>query len=168
MRYRIETKDSIRIVGVRVALQEDVEKNSIIIPEFWNETLKSNSFSEICKLTNKIPQGILGVTVYQNPNDIYYYIAAATDKAVPEEMVEFEIPSTTWGICECDKCFPESITTIFKRFYTEWLPFSGYEHAESSEIEVYPINNEKSKGVHSEVWIALKKQKHIKVKRNEL
>ncbi|ACQ53115.1 phosphopyruvate hydratase [Clostridium botulinum] len=31
--------------------------------------------------------------MYKNPEDIYYYIAAATDEPVPEGMVEFNISS---------------------------------------------------------------------------
>lgn len=159
MRYRIEKKDPIRIVGVRAKLQESEEQNFQIVPKFWDETLKSNLVSEICKLTPKIPHGILGVTVYQNPEEIYYYIAASTDKAASENLVEYEIPSATWVIFECDGRFQDSIQTIFKRFVTEWLPFSGYEYAQLPDIEVYPISDPKLKGGHSEVWIAVKKAK---------
>ncbi|MBW9158972.1 AraC family transcriptional regulator [Clostridium tagluense] len=159
MRYRVETKDPIRIVGTRVVLKEVAEQNFEIVPTFWDTTLKSNLFSEICRLANQNPLGILGVTVYQNPEEIYYYIAASTDKAVPENLVEYEIPSATWVVFECDGHFPDSIQTIFKRFLTEWLPFSGYEYDELPDIEVYPINDQKLKGGHSEVWIAVKKAK---------
>lgn len=159
MKYRVETKDPIRIVGIRTALQEDIELNFKIVPEFWDKTLKSNSYSEICKLTNQNPHGILGVTAYKSPKDIYYYIAAATEEPVLEGMVEFNIPSATWVIFECDGHFQESIQTIFRRFLTEWLPFSGYKYAELPDIEVYPIVDPNLKGGHSEVWIAIKKTK---------
>lgn len=157
MRYRIETKDPIRIVGTRVPLVEDPEQNFKIVPTFWDRTLKSSLFSKICELTSRDPYGILGVTVYQNPEEIYYYIAASTDKAVPEKLVEYEIPAATWVIFECDGHFPESIQIIFKRFLTEWLPFSGYVYAELPDIEVYPISEQKLIGGHSEVWISIKK-----------
>lgn len=118
MRYRVETKDPIRIVGSRVALQEDIDQNFKIAPTFWDKTLNSNLFSEICKLPNQNPHGILGITVYQNPEEIYYYIAASTDKAIPAKLVEY---------------------------------------AELPDIEVYPISDQKLKGGHSEVRIAVKK-----------
>lgn len=60
-------------------------------------------------------------------------------------------------IC-CHGHFQESIQTIFKRFLTEWLPFSGYEYAELPDVEVYPISNPNLKVGHSEVWIAIKKE----------
>jgi AraC family transcriptional regulator len=158
MRDRDETKDPIRIVGVRGPLQEEQELIFQIVPKFWDKILKSNSVPEISKLATQPPHGILGVTVYKNPEEIYYYIAAPTDKAVPQNLVEYQIPAATWVIFECNGCFQDSIQTIFKRFVTEWLPFSGYEYAELPDIEVYPISNQKSKGGHSEVWIAVKKE----------
>lgn len=159
MMCRVETKEPIRIVGVRIPLQEDPEQNLKIVSTFWDTTLKSNLFPEICKLTTQNPHGILGVTVYQNPNEIYYYIAASTDKAIPEKMVEYEIPTATWAIFECNGRIQDSIQTIFKRFLTEWLPFSGYDYAELPDIEVYPINDSKLNAGLSEVWIAVKKAK---------
>jgi AraC family transcriptional regulator len=159
MSYRIETKKAMRIVGIRIPLTEEMEENQKIVPTFWNMTLKDNRFAEICTLSNKAPQGILGITTYQNPDRMYYYIATATDQPVPTEMFEYEIPSATWVIFECNGHFKESIQTIFKRFLTEWLPFSGYTYAELPDIEVYPINNENLQGGHSEVWIAIKKEK---------
>ncbi|SNT07485.1 AraC family transcriptional regulator [Anaerovirgula multivorans] len=158
MKYRIETKKAIRIVGVRTALQEDMEQNQKIVPVFWDNILESTSFSEICKLANQASFGILGVTAYTNPQDIYYYVAVATDNPVPNGMVEFEIPAATWVIFECNGHFQESVQTIFKRFLTEWLPFSGYEYAELPDIEIYPVSGQKSKGGHAEVWIAIKKE----------
>ncbi|MTI67947.1 MAG: AraC family transcriptional regulator [Firmicutes bacterium] len=157
MSYRVERKGPIRIVGTRVPLKEDIEKNFQIVPKFWDKTLKSNLYSEICRLANQNPYGILGITVYKNPEEIYYYIAASSDKDAPEELVEYEIPSATWVIFECNGRFPESIQTVYKRFLTEWLPFSGYEYAELPDIEVYPINNRKLKSGYCEVWIAVKK-----------
>lgn len=157
MRYRIETKEAIRIVGVRTALQQDMEQNQKIVPVFWEKTLKSTSFSEICNFTTKDSSCIFGVTAYTNPDNIYYYIAAPTDKPVSDGMFEFEIPAATWVIFECNGHFKESVQTIFKRFLTEWLPVSGYEYAEQPDIEVYPVNDQGSKSGHAEVWIAVKK-----------
>lgn len=158
MRYRIETKDSIRIVGVRVPLQENQEENFQIVPKFWDKILEGNLYSEVCKLANQDPQGILGVTAYKSPKEIYYYIAVATDKPVLEGMMEFNIPAATWVIFDCHGHFQESIQTIFKRFLTEWLPFSGYEYAELPDVEVYPISDPNLKSGYSEVWIAIKKE----------
>ena len=55
--------------------------------------------------------------------------------------------------------FKENVQNIFRRFYTEWLPFSGYEYAGLPDVEVYPICKETPVSGHSEVWIAIKKDK---------
>ena len=159
MPYRMEEKESMRIVGIRIPLTEDMEENQKLVPPFWNRVLQDNRFTEVCALSNQIPGVVLGITVYQNPDDIYYYIAAATDQPVPAGMFEYEIPAATWVIFESDGHFKESIQNIFRRFLTEWLPFSGYTYAELPDIEVYPISKEKPQEGHSEVWIAVKKEK---------
>ena len=159
MPYRIEEKESMRIVGIRTPLTEDMEENQKIVPPFWNSSLQDNEFTKICQLSDQIPGVVLGVTVYQNPDDIYYYIAAVTDQPVPVGMFEYEIPSATWVIFESDGHFKESTQNIFRRFLTEWLPFSGYTYAELPDIEVYPISKERAQEGHSQVWIAIKKEK---------
>jgi len=159
MPYRIETKEAMRIVGIRIPMTEDMEENRKVVPDFWKETLAGNHFPEICKLSNNNPHGILGISAYSGPGEIYYYIAAATDMPVPNGMLEFEIPAATWVVFENKGPFKESVQMIFKRFMTEWLPFSGYEYAMLPDIEVYPISEQKLTGGHSEVWIAVKKEK---------
>lgn len=57
MRHKIEQKEAIRIVGVRTALQEDIEQNFETVPRFWDTILKSKKFSQICGLTNQNPNG---------------------------------------------------------------------------------------------------------------
>jgi len=159
MPYRVEEKEAMRIVGIRVPLSMDMEENQRVIPPFWEKTLKSGRFEEICSLSDRSPDNVLGVSAFQNADEIYYYIAAVTDKPVPEGMFEYIIPAATRVIFESDGYFKESIQSIFKRFITEWLPFSGYVYAEMPDIEVYPINKEIPKSGHSEVWIAVKKEK---------
>lgn len=159
MPYQVEEKEAMRIVGIRIPLTLDMEENKKNVPPFWEKTLKSSKFSEICNLSNQSPKGVLGITTCQSPDEIYYYIAVATDKPVPKELFEYEIPAATWVIFESDGYFKESIQSIFRRFLTEWLPFSGYTYAELPDIEVYPVSEERPRAGHSEVWIAVKKEK---------
>ena len=87
MAYHIAEKYPMRMVGVRIPLSTDMEENYRIIPEFWKSVLSSNLFSEICVLSNQSPKGILGVSVYESPQRIFYYIAVATDAPVPPDML---------------------------------------------------------------------------------
>jgi AraC family transcriptional regulator len=159
MPYRLEEKEAMRIVGIRIPLTLDMEENKKNVPPFWEKAFNSKMFREICNLSHQFPQGVLGITACQSPDKVYYYIAAATNQPVPKDMFEYIIPATTWVIFESDGYFKESIQSIFRRFLTEWLPFSGYTYAELPDIEVYPISKERSRAGHAEVWIAVKKEK---------
>lgn len=159
MSYHIAETGVIRIVGIRTSLTEDMEENQRIVPKFWKDTLDENQFSDICLLSNENPKGILGISVYHDPDNIFYYIAATTSKDAPTGMYQYEIPATTWVVFENDGHFKENVQDVFKRFYTEWLPFSGYEYVGLPDIEVYPIIHGKPIYGHSEVWIAVKKEK---------
>lgn len=159
MSYHIEEKREIRIVGIRTPLVEDAEENMKNVPNFWTNTMQNNNISQIAALSNKNPNGILGVSVYNNPQDIYYYIAASSDMPVPNGMIEYTIPKGLWVVFENDGIFKEDVQSVFRRFLTEFLPFSGYEYAGLPDVEVYPICVEKPFSGHSEVWFAIKKTK---------
>ncbi|NPC91584.1 AraC family transcriptional regulator [Bacillus sp. WMMC1349] len=158
MRYRIEEKEAFRIVGVRIPLSEDMEENSQTVPIFWEKLWRDHRISEITNLSEQEHQKLLGVNIYSHPHYIFYYVAVATNKPLPKGMEEFEIPSATWVVLQCDGHYPQSIQYMYKRFLTEWLPFSGYQYAELPDIEVYPVSDQKPTGGHSEIWIAIKKQ----------
>lgn len=161
MAYHIEEKKSIRIIGIRIPLVEDAEENMRNVPAFWKKAVLDGSISKLAELSNKNPDGILGVSVYNNPEDIYYYIAVSSNIPVPEGMVEYMIPEGMWGVFENDGVFKEDVQSVFRRFLTEFLPFSGYEYAGLPDVEIYPVcKGQPSKG-HSEVWIAIKKAKEI-------
>lgn len=158
MAYRIVKKPPLRIVGIRIPLTSDMEDNLRIVPEFWKASLQGKQFLEICSLSNGEPRGILGISVYKNPKEIYYYIGVAANSPAPAGMYGFEIPAATWVIFDNNGRFKEDVQSVFKRFYMEWLPFSGYQYAELPDIEVYPICSGQPVNGHSEVWIAVVKE----------
>lgn len=158
MAYRIAKKPPLRIVGIRIPLTPDMEDNLRIVPEFWKASLQGKQFLEICRLSNGEPRGILGISVYKNPKEIYYYIGVAANSPAPAGMYGFEIPAATWVIFDNNGRFKEDVQSVFKRFYMEWLPFSGYQYAELPDIEVYPICSGQPVHGHSEVWIAVSKE----------
>jgi AraC family transcriptional regulator len=153
MEYRIEEKPEIRIVGVPKRLEFDMEKNFVTVPVFWEKVKKSKFFPQIRDLMNQSPAGILGITRYQNRTEVEHYIAVASDKPAPDGTVEYVIPAATWVIFECTGKFPEAIQELYRRFYTEWLPFSGYQYAETHDIEVYPVSEREAQ--KAEIWFAV-------------
>ena len=142
------------------------------IPLFWQETQKSGIIPQIAGLMNAEPMGILGVSTcvegcdckFENGVCIcadgteaqcYYYIAAATDKPVPDGMFEYTVPECTWAIFPGTGS-PLSIQELQKRIFAEWLPTSGYEWANAPDVEVYL--NEDPVNMKYEVWMPVEKK----------
>lgn len=154
MNGMIVKSNPIRIVGFKTDLKERMEDNLKIIPAFWEKTLGSKQYGQMCDLESQSPQGILGVSVYIDPQHIYYYIATATNQPIPDQMAELEIPAATWCIVKSDGC-SSSFEDMFKYFLMEWLPTSGYDYAELPDIEVYPV--ESLSHFPKEIWFGIKK-----------
>ena len=81
------------------------------------------------------------------------------DVPIFDDITEFVIPEAMWVVFENDGLFKEDVQSVFHRFLTEFLPFSGYEYAGLPDIEIYPISEGRPTKGHSEVWIAIKKTK---------
>lgn len=155
MTYRIVKKPSLHIVGIRTPMVDDMEENIKIVPEFWQATLHGPLFARICALPAREPKGILGISVYEDPQNIHYYIGIASDTPTPPDMYEYDIPAALWVVFENEGGYKEEVQRIFRHFYTEWLPFSGYQYAGLPDIEVYLMADTNPRHGHSEVWIAI-------------
>jgi len=158
MKYKIETKDAFRIVGVSKHYEMNIEENFKEVPKFWQKTMITGKIPKILKLNDTEPKALLGVSTCMNGKDFDYYIAAASSLEVPKKYSEYTVPSCTWGIFECVGALPNSIQELQKRIVTEWLPTSGYEYADAPDIEVYFEGNQKSEKYVCEVWIPLAKK----------
>lgn len=159
MPYKIEKKSSMRVVGIRIPLTYDMDENFKLIPSFWEQTKQSKMIYQILNLNNTAQKKVFGISIYNENDEVYYYIATETDKPVPEGMYEYEIPKSLWAVFESQGPFKESIQNIYKRFFTEWLPFSGHTYAEIADVEVYPVYDESRVSGYAEIWMSIKKEK---------
>lgn len=158
MNYRIETKESFRIVGVSAPLHKELEKNFMIVPDLWQKASMDGTIQKLAALMDTQPRGLLGVSACGDQEEWKYFIAAASTK----ESVEFEeytIPASTWAV------FPgsgtnQSIQELEQRIVAEWLPASGYEYADAPDIEVYL--NPDPQNAQYEVWIPVVKKQEQK------
>lgn len=154
MNYRIETKESFRIVGVSVPLEKEIEKNFSVIPSKWQEVSTNGTLPKLIQMMDAEPMGVLGISTCNEEEPWRYYIAVATAKE-KGEFEEYTVPAATWAI------FPgsgtnQSIQELEKCIVTEWLPTSGYEYANAPDIEVY-INPDPEDAKY-EVWIPVTKK----------
>lgn len=159
MNYKIETKDAFRIVGVKKTFPMAVEENFSEVPAFWHETTQDGIIPRLCALMDRPPFGILGICTCMSGSDFDYYIAVASDKPAPQDLVEYEVPACTWAIFQCVGPMPEAIQQLQKRIVSEWLPGSGYEYADAPDIEVYGEGDQSAPDYRCEAWLPVVKKK---------
>lgn len=154
MNYRIETKESFRIVGVSIPLHKDIEENFKVIPSKWQEIAVNGTLQRLAGMMDTPPMGVLGVSTCNDTEPWRYYIAVSTSQA-KNGFEEYIVPAATWAV------FPgggtnQSIQELERRIVTEWLPTSGYEYGNAPDIEVYL--NPDPQNAQYEVWIPVVKK----------
>ena len=152
--YRIENKDSFRIVGVYFPLDKEIENNFIAVPQMWQNAAINGTFEKITPLMNNQPMGVLGVSVCNNKEEWQYFIAVSSSIDTDNSLDEYIIPACTWAIFSGIGT-GISIQELERRIITEWLPTSGYEYDNAPDMEVYL--NPDPNNMQYEVWIPIKK-----------
>lgn len=153
MEYRIETRDTFRIVGISAPLGPDMEENFRNVPQLWGRAAADGTISRLAALMDGEPKGLLGVC--GGKDNSRYFIAAASSAPAADGLEEYTIPALTWAMFPGDGDGAQAIQRLQRRVVTEWLPTSGYEYAEGPDVEVY-LNPECTK---FEVWIPVVKAK---------
>lgn len=155
MEYRIEKKESFRIVGVSEPLFHEIEKNFEIVPQMWQKASMDGTLPKLAGMMNGAVKGMLGVSVCNELEQWKYFIAAASSEGLEGSLEEYNVPEATWAIFT-GSGMGQSIQELEKRIVTEWLPTSGYEYGNAPDIEVY-LNPDPQNAVY-EVWIPVIKK----------
>ncbi|WP_306293516.1 GyrI-like domain-containing protein [Paenibacillus sp. 32352] len=94
------------------------------------------------------------------PDTFPYILRAFKDEASNTEgYTSVTIPAHTWAIFPSEphpwNQFDETIETLYKRFYTEWLPTAGYEQVRRGiEFKMYGAKDGLN---YIELWFAVRK-----------
>lgn len=155
--YSIKDLDEFRILSLSIKLTDNMNKNQKIVPLFWSEILDSDRFKKLLDL-NPNAKNIFGITEFKSPDNIYYHIGILSNSPKPEFTDECIIPKSTWAIFENEGNFKLDVQNVFKSFYKEWLPFSGYNYGFLPDIEIYPIKKDPNPYGSSKVLISIKKE----------
>jgi len=181
MEFRIEKHDAIRVVGVSTPLDKDVEKAyeegaalwAKVLFEDIEEDLNGYSNGKICRELNaagnvKYPDGSLpkyngffGIETEHN-NDGEYMIAVASPMPENDSLKEYIIPAHTWAIFSGKHFFEDedsadSFIQYEERIYSEWLPSSGYEIADSISVQ-FLLATTDLENAPFEIWLPVKKR----------
>jgi AraC family transcriptional regulator len=162
MNYQIEQWPAFSVMGFNHPIKTSTAFD--VIPQLWENAWKDGVMKKfIANFPDYRPAGFLGIAAgghWGDSEDMNYMIAVTNHVDVAEckhvsaleGMKEFSLPAATWAIFEANGELPDATQKIYKQFYTEWLPNSGYCLADLPVIECYMQEN------RQEVWIAVLKK----------
>lgn len=157
MNYRIETMKAFRVIGKSREISTKDGVNFKEVPKFWDDSCADGSCTAIYSINGREMEEMYGVCYDMNfPEENFrYMIGVKVEEHLVEGMEVLEIPEMLWAKFTCRGV--AQIQEVFQRFYTEWLPNSGYEHAEAPEIEWYSTEDMSKPDYLCEVWMPIQK-----------
>ncbi|MFF2884507.1 AraC family transcriptional regulator [Bacillus toyonensis] len=163
MNYRIEEKDSFRIIGITKRVPIVFNGVNEEIASMW-KSLNPGSIQTLKSLSNIEPTGIISASTnfsegrMEEKGELDHYIGVATTKDYPEQFAQLEVAASTWAIFEAVGPFPDALQNVWGRIYSEWFPSSNYELAEGPEILWNESKEISSPNFRSEIWIPVLKK----------
>ncbi|MDR4982547.1 AraC family transcriptional regulator [Bacillus cereus] len=163
MNYRIEEKDSFRIIGIQKRVPIVFNGVNEEIASMW-KSLNPESIQALKMLSNVEPNGIISASTnfsegrMEEKGELDHYIGVATTKDCPEQFAQLEVAASTWAIFEAVGPFPDALQNVWGRIYSEWFPSSNYELAEGPEILWNEQKDVTSPNFKSEIWIPVLKK----------
>ncbi|MEC3470396.1 AraC family transcriptional regulator [Bacillus tropicus] len=158
MNYRIEEKESFRIIGITKRVPIVFNGVNEEIASMW-KCLNPDVIQTLKSLSNMEPTGIISASTnfsegrMEEKGELDHYIGVATTKDCPEQFKQLEVAASTWAIFEAVGPFPDALQNVWGRIYSEWFPSSNYELAEGPEILWNEQKDTSSPNFKSEIWI---------------
>lgn len=156
MNYRILKKEEMRIIGFKKWFSTENDGHLTEIPQMW-DSVSEERMQKITELSNQ--NGVVGLCADMYNGGFDYWIGCISDEKCPADLDTITIPPSSWAVFEVVgsmRPVPNAMQEIWKRIYSEWLPYSGYEHAMLPEIECYPAGDMMADNYRSEIWIPIK------------
>ncbi len=162
MNYQIEQWPAFNVMGILHKVKTSTAFE--VVPQIWENAWKDGTMKRFIEnFPDYRPAGFLGIASegqWGDSEEMNYIIAVTNHVDVPEckyvpaleGMSEITYPAATWAIFEANGELPNATQKVYKQFYTEWLPNSGYQLADLPVIECYMQEN------RQEVWIAVIKK----------
>lgn len=104
MNYRIEEREGFRIVGIKKRVPLIYHVVNPEIAAMW-ESLNDEIISQLNQLSNVKPLGLLSASTNfsegrTEKGELDHYIGVATKKSVPNNLIQLEVPDSTWAVFE--------------------------------------------------------------------
>lgn len=169
MNYRIETKESFEVFGIEGVFSTNEGGESMLTPaKLWEQSHANGDVKRLEARSGNLPSFVSqnlypvhAVCSYRKtgPDTFPYMLCAFKDRASNTDgYTSVIIPAHTWVIFSSEPHpwdqFGETIETLYKRYYTEWLPTAGYEQVDGIEFEMYGAKEGLN---YIELWFAIRK-----------
>jgi AraC family transcriptional regulator len=158
MKYRTVDLGAFSVIGVKEFTSFENGENFVKVPQMWS-CLPVETMTKLQALSDLEPSGVLGVCADMRDNGFDYWIAAASTKECPAEFEKLDIPAAQWAVFEIVGAMPKAIHDGVEYIFNEWLPSSGYRHAEAPEMEWYSAGDMSSSDYRSEIWVPVMEAK---------
>lgn len=169
MNYRVEQKEAFTVFGAEGIFTTENGENLKDIPKFWQDEINKGTLDKIMKATGEDWNNRYGLGPVNSICDYrstggstfpYMLCAIKTPNSVTEGYTEVNVPASTWAIFTTEEHTMEetsnTIQSLIKRVYTEWLPTANYRKVDGYEFEMY-YNKENGK-CYCETWIRVEKK----------
>lgn len=170
MDYRIETKEAFEVFGIETISSLTGEQGYLSPAELWQQSQSNGEyerlFSNAGDLPGFVPQNLCkihGVENYRKTEENtfpYMLCSFVSETSKTDEYKIVCIPSQTYAIFSSEKFrwddeFFKILTSMQKKFYSEWLPTTNYERADGANFEIYGGTEEYG---YIELWFPIIKK----------
>lgn len=165
MDYNIVEKPAFNVTGAARKFTAVNGENFIEVPKFWTEFKKTRDYQSLLKLNDgklgPVTGGeVLGVCLPEDKDKHFQYAIAVEGAAKTAKGFEvIHIPTATWAVFDGKGAMSDAMNAVWKTIIQEWFPSTGYEPANTPDLEVYFPGNVDSSDYRFQVWIPVKKKK---------
>jgi AraC family transcriptional regulator len=163
VKHRVLERPAFDVVGKKTWISG---QDNSLFGTFWQRCRAEGLFAAFERVSGlragKQSGGVtLGISaVEQDPakREFYYWIAVENPEGRAEAGLEtYRVPASQWAVFECHGKVPDAIVEAEMYAFMEWLPNSGFVHANAPEMEVYlPGSDGSSEDSTCEFWLPIK------------
>ncbi|MBP3966070.1 AraC family transcriptional regulator [Paenibacillus lignilyticus] len=169
MNYRIESKEAFQVFGIEGVYQTNPDSEDQHTPaQMWQQNHANGEVERLAANAGDLPAfmssdlyKVHAVCSYKPTGDDafpYMLCAFKSESSQTDGYSTITIPAHTWAIFASDPftwdAFNEVIETLYRRFFTEWLPTAGYEQVDGLDFEIYGGSGGLN---YVELWFAVRK-----------
>lgn len=169
MDYKITSKGRQRLIALVREFPNEIinDPKDHSISDFWDECHEKSLIEPIRNLRPEGKRDLYGLCspkkggISSFEYGIGIILDADTDVSDENSLIEqgyrlWETQPSEYAVIKCEGSDGDCIEQAWNRFFTEFLPRSGYMQSESDDYEIYYERGEK--GVFCELWIPIIKE----------